>query len=113
MGDHATDVNGQVLLQLSTQTGSEVQGWLPGGHLYSDLLALLHVYLGSRLDGFTFRMEDQRSYESHGDGLQSEDGLIHTFDVQASSSGLGMVLLDTLTGSGLHPASRAFLRPGA
>ena len=37
--------------------------------------------------GFTFRMEDQRSYESHGDGLQSEDGLIHTFDVQASSSG--------------------------
>lgn len=43
--------------------------------------------------GFTFRMEDQRSYESHGDGLQSEDGLIHTFDVQASSSGLGMVLL--------------------
>ena len=27
--------------------------------------------------GFTFRMEDQRSYESHGDGLQSEDGLIH------------------------------------
>ena len=39
------------------------------------------------------RMEDQRSYESHGDGLQSEDGLIHTFDVQASSSGLGMVLL--------------------
>ena len=63
--------------------------------------------------GFTFRMEDQRSYESHGDGLQSEDGLIHTFDVQASSSGLGMVLLDTLTGSGLHPASRAFLRPGA
>ena len=66
--------------------------------------------------GFTFRMEDQRSYESHGDGLQSEDGLIHTFDAQASgtvySSGLGMVLLDTLTGSGLHPASRAFLRPG-
>ncbi|EER3039371.1 type VI secretion system baseplate subunit TssG [Escherichia coli] len=50
MGDHATDVNGQVLLQLSTQTGSEVQGWLPGGQLYSDLLALLHVYLGSRLD---------------------------------------------------------------
>ncbi|EEQ7973612.1 type VI secretion system baseplate subunit TssG, partial [Escherichia coli] len=50
MGDHATDVNGQVLLQLSTQTGSEVQGWLPGGQLYSDLLALLHVYPGSRLD---------------------------------------------------------------
>ncbi|PKT56298.1 hypothetical protein CYD85_29815, partial [Klebsiella pneumoniae] len=42
-----------------------------------------------------------RSYESHGDGLQAEDGLIHTFDAQASgtvySSGLGMVLLKRAT----------------
>lgn len=47
--------------------------------------------------GVTFRMEDQRNYESRGDGLQSEDGLIHTFDADATgtvySSGLGMVLL--------------------
>lgn len=50
MGDHATDVNGQVLLQLSTGNKQEVQGWLPGGQLYTDLMALLHVYLGSRLD---------------------------------------------------------------
>lgn len=50
MGDHATDVNGQVLLQLSTGNTQEAQGWLPGGQLHTDLLALLHVYLGSRLD---------------------------------------------------------------
>ncbi|OCG20190.1 non-ribosomal peptide synthetase [Gilliamella sp. App2-1] len=47
--------------------------------------------------GVTFRMEDQRDYDSRGDGLQSEDGLIHTFDADATgtvySSGLGMVLL--------------------
>ncbi|WP_139371623.1 beta-ketoacyl synthase N-terminal-like domain-containing protein, partial [Escherichia coli] len=36
--------------------------------------------------GVTFRMEEQRSYESHGDGLQAEDGLIHTFDAQASGT---------------------------
>ncbi|EMQ8344924.1 type VI secretion system baseplate subunit TssG [Escherichia coli] len=50
MGKYATDVNGQVLLQLSVQTAREVQEWLPGGLLYNDLLALLHVYLGNRLD---------------------------------------------------------------
>lgn len=49
-GDHAIDVNGQVLLQLSTDDAQEVQGWLPGGQLHTDLMALLHVYLGSRLD---------------------------------------------------------------
>ncbi|MBW5932243.1 non-ribosomal peptide synthetase [Klebsiella michiganensis] len=51
--------------------------------------------------GITFRMEDQRGYVSCGDGLQAEDGLIHTFDAQASgtvySSGLGMVLLKRAT----------------
>lgn len=50
MGSYATDVNGQVLLQLSTEDAQEVQNWLPGGQLHTDLLALLHVYLGSRLD---------------------------------------------------------------
>ena len=47
--------------------------------------------------GVTFRMDDQSGYDSRGDGLQSEDGLIHTFDASATgtvySSGLGMVLL--------------------
>lgn len=50
MGNYATDVNSQVLLQLTTTDPDEVQGWLPGGDLHSDLMALLHVYLGSRLD---------------------------------------------------------------
>ena len=50
MGTHATDVNGQVLLQLKTGNPDEVRGWLPGGELYCDLMALLHVYLGSHLD---------------------------------------------------------------
>lgn len=50
MGNYGTDVNSQVLLQLSTTCANEVQGWLPGGDLHSDLMALLHVYLGARLD---------------------------------------------------------------
>ncbi|QLK60073.1 type VI secretion system baseplate subunit TssG [Enterobacteriaceae bacterium Kacie_13] len=50
MGHYATDVNCQVLMQLTTTCPEEVQGWLPGGELHSDLMALLHVYLGARLD---------------------------------------------------------------
>ena len=50
MGTHATDVNGQVLLRLSTDNPEEVRGWLPGGDLYADLMALLHVWLGAHLD---------------------------------------------------------------
>ncbi len=50
MGTHATDVNGQVCLQLATEKPHEVRGWLPGGELFSDLMALLHVWLGSHLD---------------------------------------------------------------
>ncbi|MFS7384917.1 type VI secretion system baseplate subunit TssG [Rahnella inusitata] len=49
MGTHATDVNSQVLLQLITGNPDEAKEWLPGGQLHADLLALLHVYLGSRL----------------------------------------------------------------
>jgi type VI secretion system protein ImpH len=49
MGSYATDVNSQVLMQLTTGDPDEVQGWLPGGDLHADLMALLHVYLGSRL----------------------------------------------------------------
>ncbi|NYY78269.1 hypothetical protein DMI69_11695 [Escherichia coli] len=51
--------------------------------------------------GVTFRMEEQRSYESHGDGLQAEGWPDSYFDAQASgtvySSGLGMVLLKRAT----------------
>ncbi|MNN26846.1 hypothetical protein D3C81_1403650 [compost metagenome] len=50
MGNYATDVNSQVLMRLTTTDPDEVQGWLPGGDLHTDLMALLHVYLGSRLD---------------------------------------------------------------
>ncbi|WP_082132673.1 ImcF-related family protein [Enterobacter genomosp. O] len=50
MGTHATDVNGQVLLRLSTDNPEEVRGWLPGGDLHTDLMALLHVWLGAHLD---------------------------------------------------------------
>lgn len=50
MGNYATDVNCQVLMRLTTTAPEEAQGWLPGGELHRDLMALLHVYLGSRLD---------------------------------------------------------------
>ncbi|MEL2243961.1 type VI secretion system baseplate subunit TssG [Leclercia adecarboxylata] len=50
MGTHGTDVNGQVLLRLSTSNIDEARGWLPGGELYGDLMSLLHVYLGAHLD---------------------------------------------------------------
>ncbi len=50
MGNWATDVNSQVLMQLATANPDEVQGWLPGGELHADLMALLQVYLGTRLD---------------------------------------------------------------
>lgn len=50
MGTHGTDVNGQVLLQLTTEDPDEFKGWLPGGELHNDLMALMHVYLGSHLD---------------------------------------------------------------
>ncbi len=50
MGSYATDVNSQVLMQLTTTDPEEVEGWLPGGDIHTDLMALLHVYLGSRLD---------------------------------------------------------------
>lgn len=50
MGTYGTDVNGQVLLRLTTDSPEEIRGWLPGGGLHGDLMALLHVYLGSHLD---------------------------------------------------------------
>jgi len=49
LGRTATDVNSQVLIQLSSSDADEVQRWLPDGQLHNDLLALLHVYLGARL----------------------------------------------------------------
>jgi type VI secretion system protein ImpH len=48
LGSQSVDVNSQVLLTLTTEDPQEAQGWLPGGQLHSDLLTLLHVYLGAR-----------------------------------------------------------------
>lgn len=50
MGSHAVDVNHQVHLQLTTDNPDEAAGWLPGGILHDDLLAMLPVWLGARLD---------------------------------------------------------------
>ncbi len=50
MGAYAIDANSQVLMRLKTADRQEAMGWLPGGVLHGDLMALLHVYLGSRLD---------------------------------------------------------------
>lgn len=50
MGAWATDVNSQVLLRLKSADPEEIRGWLPGGYLHTDLMALLNVYLGASLD---------------------------------------------------------------
>ncbi len=49
MGHSAVDINSQVLITLTTEVPDEVCDWLPGGQLYHDFLALLHVYLGARV----------------------------------------------------------------
>lgn len=50
MGSHATDVNHQVHLRLTTSNEQEAMSWLPGESLHADLLVLLSVYLGAKLD---------------------------------------------------------------
>ncbi|ANS42245.1 hypothetical protein Q5A_008890 [Serratia inhibens PRI-2C] len=50
MGAYGTDVNSQVLMRLTSTNPAEIRGWLPGGDLHTDLMALMHVYLGARLD---------------------------------------------------------------
>lgn len=50
MGTWAVDANSQVLLKLTTDDLQEARDWLPGGRLHTELLALLSVYLGTRLD---------------------------------------------------------------
>lgn len=50
MGAHACDVNHQIHLRLTTDNREEAMSWLPGELLHRDLLALLAVYLGARLD---------------------------------------------------------------
>ena len=50
MGQRMVDVNSQVLITLATDDPHEVREWLPGGHLHHDFLALMHVYLGARIN---------------------------------------------------------------
>lgn len=39
-----------MLITLTTDAPDEVRDWLPGGQLYHDFLALMHVYLGARVN---------------------------------------------------------------
>ncbi len=48
MGSYATDVNSQVLMQLTTTDPEEVEGWLPGGDIHTDLMALLDATINSQ-----------------------------------------------------------------
>ena len=50
LGQYAIDVNSQILIQLHTHNVEEARGWLPDGQLYQDLMTLLHVYLGARVN---------------------------------------------------------------
>lgn len=50
MGRSAVDINSQVLITLTTSVTDEVRDWLPCGQLYHDFLALMHVYLGARVN---------------------------------------------------------------
>lgn len=50
LGDYAIDVNSQVLIKLHTEEKAEAKGWLPDGSIYQDFMALLRVYLGSRVN---------------------------------------------------------------
>lgn len=50
LGHSAKEVNSMFELQLYTENPAEAQAWLPGGQLSEDLLVLLRVYLGWRVD---------------------------------------------------------------
>lgn len=50
LGRSAVDVNSQVLIALKTEDREEAANWLPEGQLHHDLYALLHIYLGSRVN---------------------------------------------------------------
>lgn len=50
LGKTGKEANSRVLATLSTSNPAEAEGWLPGGLLHTDLLALMRVYLGYRSD---------------------------------------------------------------
>lgn len=50
LGKTGKEANSRVLVTLFTTNPTEADGWLPGGRLHTDLLALMRVYLGYRSD---------------------------------------------------------------
>lgn len=50
LGKTGKEACSRVLVTLATQDPEEAEGWLPGGHLHTDLLVLMRVYLGYRSD---------------------------------------------------------------
>lgn len=50
LGQYAIDVNSQIMIELCTHCPQEAQDWLPEGAIYQDLMALLHVYLGAKVN---------------------------------------------------------------
>lgn len=50
LGKTAKEANSRVRVTLFTRNPAEADGWLPGGALHTDLLALMRVYLGYRSD---------------------------------------------------------------
>jgi len=50
LGKSGKEAGSRVLVRLMTENPQEAEGWLPGGQLHTDLLALMRVYLGYRSD---------------------------------------------------------------
>lgn len=50
LGKTGKEACSRVRVTLVTDDPDEAQGWLPGGHLHTDLLVLMRVYLGYRSD---------------------------------------------------------------
>ncbi|WP_114191656.1 type VI secretion system baseplate subunit TssG [Edaphovirga cremea] len=50
LGKTGKEACSRVLVTLTTENPEEAAGWLPGGHLHTDLLVLMRVYLGYRSD---------------------------------------------------------------
>lgn len=50
LGKTGKEACSRILLMLATNSQTEAEGWLPGGHLHTDLMVLLRVYLGYRSD---------------------------------------------------------------
>lgn len=50
LGKSGKEACSRILVRLVTENPEEAEGWLPGGQLHTDLLALMRVYLGYRSD---------------------------------------------------------------